>query len=53
MRPEDPTLGAHCAYDYLATDGSGQELLALLSRLPPELIHKIAVLAGLQHDVLQ
>ena len=47
----DPSRGAHRAFDYLSSDGSGQELLVLLSMLPRELIRKIAVVAGLQHDV--
>ncbi|KAK9864240.1 hypothetical protein WJX84_002923 [Apatococcus fuscideae] len=47
----DPSRGAHRAYDYLSTNTSGQELLALLSGLPPELISKIAVAAEIQHDI--
>ncbi len=49
----DPSRGAHRAFDYLSDDSSGQELLVLLSRLPLELVSKIAVAADLQHDVFQ
>ncbi len=47
----DPSRRAHLAFDSLAKDRSGQLLLMRLSRLPPELISKIAVAAKLQHDV--
>ena len=49
----DPSRGAHRAFDYLCQESSGQELLVLLSRLPPELVSKIAVAANLQHDFFQ
>ncbi|KAK9866851.1 hypothetical protein WJX84_008724 [Apatococcus fuscideae] len=49
----DPSRGAHRAFDYLCQESSGQELLVLLSRLPPELVSKIAVAANLQHDIFQ
>ncbi|KAK9864052.1 hypothetical protein WJX84_000768 [Apatococcus fuscideae] len=49
----DPSRGAHRAFDYLCEEGSSQELLVLLSQLPPELVIKIATAANLQHDVLQ
>ncbi len=48
----DPSRRAHLAFDSSAKDRSGQLLLMRLSRLPPELINKIAVAAQLQHDVL-
>ncbi len=47
----DPSRRAHLAFDSLAKDRSGQLLLTRLSRLPPELISKIAVAAELQHDI--
>ncbi len=47
----DPSRNAHLAFDSLAKDRSGQLLLTRLSRLPPDLISKIAVAAELQHDI--
>ena len=47
----DPSRGAHQAFDSLASDRSGQMLLYRLGLLPPELISKIAVAAGFQHEV--
>ena len=49
----DPSRGAHCAFDYLSNESAGQELLVLLSKLPSELVTKIAVAARLQHDIFQ
>ncbi len=48
----EPSRKAHLAFDSLAEDRSGQLLLTRLSQLPPELVSKIAVVAGLQHDIL-
>ena len=48
----DPSRGAHKAFDHLCTDTSGQRLLHSLSMLAPELLSKIAVMAGLQHDLV-
>ncbi len=47
----DPSRGAHEAFNFLASDCSGQLLLTRLSLLPSELIDKIAVAAELQHDI--
>ena len=47
----NPSRGAHQAFDSLAEDRSGQMLLYRLTRLPPELINKIATAADLQHDL--
>ena len=47
----DPSRGMDRAFDALSTDTSGQTLLVWLSLLPPDLRNKIAVAAGLQHDL--
>ena len=47
----DPSREAHLAFDSLAEDRSGQLLLTRLSLLPPELVHKVAAAAELQHDI--
>ena len=49
----DPSREAHLAFDSLAEDRSGQMLLTRLSLLSPELTHKIALAAELQHDIFQ
>ncbi len=46
----DLSRKAHLGFDSMANDRSGQMLLMRLSQLPPELITKIAVAAGLQHN---
>ena len=43
--------GAHPAFDQFDSDGHGRDLLVRLSRLPPELIARITVATGLQHDI--
>ncbi len=48
----DPSRGAHRAYASMAKDRSGEVLLWQLSRLPNELLNKIAIAAELQHDIL-
>ena len=48
----NPAKGIHRAFDPLCSDTSRQNLLIRLSRLPPELVNKIAVAAGLQHDLI-
>ena len=48
----DPSRGAHCAFDSLSDNTSGELLLVQLSRLPSELRDKIAVMTELQHDTV-
>ena len=47
----DPSRGADCAFELLAPDSSGQDLLVRLSQLAPDLSACIAVAAGLQHNI--
>ncbi len=47
----DPSREAHLAFDSLAKDRSGQMLLLRISKLPPELVTKIAVAADLQYEI--
>ncbi len=48
----DPSRAAAAAFDYMAPNSQKQTFLVRLAMLPPELISKIAVMAGLQHDML-
>lgn len=47
----DPSRNMHRAFDPLTTDASGKNLLVRLSMLPPEILSRIAVAAGLQHTL--
>ncbi|KAK9840324.1 hypothetical protein WJX74_007627 [Apatococcus lobatus] len=49
----DPSKGMHRAFDILSTNASGQNLLVRLSMLPPEILSRIALIAGLQHTIFQ
>ena len=49
----DPSRGGHRAFDFRASDASGQLLLTRMCLLPPELVSKIAVAAGRQHDIFE
>ncbi|KAK9840305.1 hypothetical protein WJX74_007243 [Apatococcus lobatus] len=49
----DPSKGMHRAFDGLAANASGQNLLVRLSMLPSEILSRIALAAGLQHTLFQ
>lgn len=48
----DPSKGIHCAFNPSPSKADGEHLLIRLSMLPEDLLHNIARLAGLQHDLL-
>lgn len=49
----DPSKNMHRAFDSLSTNASGENLLVRLSMLPPEVLSRIALAAGLQHTLFQ
>ena len=49
----DPSKGINRAFDALSTNAAGQSLLVRLSLLPPEIVSKIALAAGLQHNLFE
>ena len=47
----DPSRGLRLAFNFRSSSSSGQYLLVRLSLLPPELMDRICIMAGLQHDL--
>ena len=47
----DPRRRAHLAFEFTAMGSHGPELLVNLAGLPEELVLKISVMAGLQHEI--
>lgn len=48
----DPSRGSQHAFNRLGPNAAGQYLLVQLSMLPDDLADKIAVVAGIQHDLV-